>query len=62
MKFEEGMKKLSEITEQLEKGGLSLEEAVVLYGDGAKLAAECKAELEQAKLTVTEYTKKTETE
>ncbi|MBR3679636.1 MAG: exodeoxyribonuclease VII small subunit [Oscillospiraceae bacterium] len=62
MKFEEGMQKLSEITEKLEKGGLSLEEAVALYGDGAKLAAECQAELEQAKLTVTEYIKTMETE
>ena len=62
MKFEESMQRLTEITEQLEKGGLPLEEAVALYGEGAKLAAECKQELENAKLAVTEYSKNTETE
>ena len=55
MKFEKGMQKLAEITAQLEAGGLELEEAVRLYGEGAKLAAACKKELEQAKLTVSEY-------
>ncbi len=62
MNFEEGMQKLTEITEQLEKGGLPLEQAVALYGEGAKLAAACQEELAKAKLTVTEYTKNTETE
>ena len=38
-------------------GGLPLEEAVRLYGEGAKLAESCQKELEQAKLTVSEYTK-----
>ncbi|MBR4200128.1 MAG: exodeoxyribonuclease VII small subunit [Oscillospiraceae bacterium] len=55
MKFEEGMQQLLAITAKLEEGGLSLEEAVKLYGEGAKLAAECKKELDQAKLTVSEY-------
>ena len=32
-----------------------LDEAVKLYGKGAKLAESCKKELEQAKLTVSEY-------
>ena len=62
MKFEEGMQRLTEITERLEQGGLPLEEAVALYGEGAKVAAECQQELENAKLAVTEYTKTTETE
>lgn len=52
MKFEEGMKQLADITAKLETGGLSLEEAVALYGEGAKLAAACKQELDSAKLTV----------
>lgn len=59
MKFEEGMHQLSEITAKLEAGGLSLEEAVTLYGEGAKLAAACRQELERAKLTVEEYERKT---
>ena len=52
MKFEEGMQQLAEITAKLETGGLPLEEAVRLYGEGAKLAAACKEELDSAKLTV----------
>lgn len=55
MKFEDGMKELLAITAKLEAGGLSLEEAVSLYGQGAKLAEACQKELEQAKLTVSEY-------
>jgi exodeoxyribonuclease VII small subunit len=55
MKFEDGMKELLAITAKLEAGGLSLEEAVSLYGEGTKLADACKKELDQAKLTVSEY-------
>ncbi len=55
MKFEKGMQELSAIVEKLEGGGLTLEEAVKLYGKGAKLAAECKTELDRAKLTVATY-------
>lgn len=57
MKFEEKMQKLSAITAQLEEGGLELEDAIRLYGEGAKLAENCMKELEQAKLTVAEYSK-----
>ncbi len=57
MKFEDNMQKLLTITAQLEEGGLELEDAVRLYGEGAKLAEQCKKELEQAKLTVSEYRK-----
>ncbi|MCQ2408186.1 MAG: exodeoxyribonuclease VII small subunit [Oscillospiraceae bacterium] len=55
MTFEEGMNQLLAITAKLESGGLTLEEAVSLYGEGAKLADACKKELDQAKLTVSEY-------
>lgn len=55
MRFEDGMKRLAEITAQLEAGGLSLEDSVSLYGEGARLAAECKKELEEAKLKVTAF-------
>ena len=57
MKFEEGMQQLAEITAKLEAGGLPLEEAVTLYGQGALLAEACKKELEAARLTVSEYAK-----
>lgn len=52
MTFEETMSQLAAVTEQLEKGDLPLEEAVRLYGEGAKLADACMKELENAKLTV----------
>lgn len=55
MKFEDGMKQLAEITAKLEAGGLPLEDAVKLYGEGAKIAADCKKELDTAALSVAEY-------
>ncbi len=54
MKFEENMKKLSEIVEQLEKGDIPLEQAVELYSRGLEISAGCRAELENAKLKITE--------
>ncbi len=57
MKFEEQMQQLSALVAKLEAGGLSLEESIRLYGEGVTLAANCKAELDAAKLTVTEYDK-----
>ena len=48
MKFEEKMKRLDEITEQLEQKGLPLEEAVALYQEGLLLLKECNQKLEDA--------------
>ena len=53
MTFEENMNSLSEIVKQLEKGDLPLEKSVELYENGGKLAAECRNELERAKLIIT---------
>lgn len=58
MKFEDGIARLAEITAKLEQGGLPLEEAVALYGEGARLAEVCRLELENAKLTVSQYAEK----
>jgi exodeoxyribonuclease VII small subunit len=52
MKFEQNINKLSEIVGTLERGELSLEDSVVLYTEGVKLSAECKKELEEAKLKI----------
>jgi exodeoxyribonuclease VII small subunit len=52
MKFEQNISKLSEIVQTLEKGELSLEDSVALYTEGVKLSAECKKELEDAKLKI----------
>lgn len=54
MKFEENMKKLEEIVRQLEKGEIALEQAVELYSQGIKISADCRKELENAKLKITE--------
>lgn len=53
MTFEENMNSLSEIVKRLEKGDLPLEKSVELYENGVKLAAECRNELERAKLKIT---------
>lgn len=52
--FEENMKQLSEMANELEKGEIPLEKAVELYSDGVKLAAECRKQLEEAQLKITE--------
>ena len=54
LSFEENMKKLSEIVSELEKGDISLEKAVELYGNGVKLSAECKKQLQEAQLKITD--------
>ena len=52
--FEESMNKLSEVPSQLEQGSVSLEKAIELYSEGVKLAAECRKQLQEAKLKITE--------
>lgn len=52
--FEENMKKLSEIVSELEKGDIPLEKSVELYGEGVKLSALCKNQLDNAKIKITE--------
>ena len=54
MTFEENMKELSEIVGQRESGDLPLEKAVELYEKGKKISADCKEQLENAKLKITE--------
>ncbi len=52
MKFEEAYKRLGEISAQMEKNDLPLDEAVSLYSEAAALVEECKKEIENAKLEV----------
>ena len=54
--FEENMKKLSTVVAELEKGEIPLEKAVELYGEGVKLSAVCKKQLDEAKIKITEDT------
>lgn len=46
--FEESLKRLEKIVEQLEHGELPLEESIKLFEEGTRLSAECKDYLEQA--------------
>lgn len=52
--FEDNMIKLGKIVAELEKGDITLEKAVELYGEGVKLSASCKKQLEEAKIKITE--------
>jgi len=49
IKFEEALKKLEKIVEELEQGDLSLDEALKKYQDGIELSRLCSARLESAK-------------
>jgi exodeoxyribonuclease VII small subunit len=49
IKFEESLKKLEKIVEDLEKGDLSLDEALRKYQEGIELARLCSQRLENAK-------------
>ena len=46
--FEESIKKLESIVEQMEKGDLSLEDSLKLFEEGVGLSATCKKELDSA--------------
>lgn len=52
--FEENLARLSEIVSALEKGDIPLEKAVELYGDGVKLTALCRKQLDEAQIKITE--------
>lgn len=49
IKFEEALKKLEKIVEDLEKGDLSLDEALKRYQEGIELSRLCSQRLETAK-------------
>jgi exodeoxyribonuclease VII small subunit len=46
--FEESLKKLEVIVDQLEKGDLALEDSLKLFEEGVGLSAACKKELDEA--------------
>ena len=49
LKFEEALKKLEKIVEDLEKGDISLDEALKKYQEGIELSRVCSSRLENAK-------------
>lgn len=52
MKFEEALKKLEKIVDDLEGGNLSLDESLDKYGEGIRLSKMCSKKLEVAKKKV----------
>jgi len=46
--FEESLKQLEKVVDQLERGDLPLEESLRLFEDGVKLSSVCKQELDAA--------------
>ena len=46
--FEDSLKKLETIVEQMEKGDLSLEDSLKLFEEGVGLSAVCKEQLDSA--------------
>lgn len=51
--FEENMKKLEKIAEELEKGNLDLNESVDKFEEGMKISKECSDILEKAEKKIT---------
>ncbi len=49
IKFEDALKKLEKIVEELEKGNLSLDDALKKYQEGIELASLCAQRLDGAK-------------
>lgn len=52
--FEENLERLGKIVSELEKGDIPLEKAVELYGDGVKLSALCRKQLNEAQIKIEE--------
>ncbi|MBQ8229038.1 MAG: exodeoxyribonuclease VII small subunit [Clostridia bacterium] len=60
MTYEEAVKRLEEIVEQLDSGKLTLDESLKLFEESTQLTAFCNKGLENAKLKITELSKKEE--
>ena len=58
--FEEAMKQLEKIADELEKGNLNLDESVAKFEEGIKISKDCNKILEEAEKKVTILVKKEE--
>lgn len=54
LSFEEALKRLEKITQTMEGGGLSLEEAIGLFEEGMRLAKICNEQLNAAELKISQ--------
>ena len=52
LSFEEALRQLEEIVGTLERGDISLDEAIAAYEKGTSLKAHCQKRLEEARLKV----------
>ena len=52
MNYNDSMKRIEEIVTALEAGGISLDETLKMFEEGAKLLKECQQELEQAETKI----------
>ena len=50
--FDESLRRLEKIVEQMEQGDVSLEESLKLYEEGIALSRTCAQKLHQAELTI----------
>jgi exodeoxyribonuclease VII small subunit len=55
--FEEAMKRLETIVQQLEQGDVPLEKSIALYEEGIQLSKTCAEHLAKAELTVKRLSK-----
>ena len=58
LKFEDGLKKLEELVNQLDDGSLSLEESISYYEIGVKLKSHCEELLKTAELKILKVSNK----
>ncbi len=52
LSFEDALKELESIVEQLERGDVALEESIVIYERGAALKKHCEEKLKAARMKV----------
>jgi exodeoxyribonuclease VII small subunit len=52
LSFEAALKRLEEIVRKLESGDASLDEAILLYGEGDRLKQQCEARLQAAQARI----------
>ena len=57
LNFEQALKRLEEIVNQMEQGRATLEDSLKLFEEGTRLAAFCGAQLDEAELRVTRIMK-----
>ncbi len=52
IKFEDALKRLEEIIEELENGGLSLDDTIKKFEEGMRLCKLCRKKIEEAELKI----------